>query len=58
MTVLHCSACDRVIKPGEKYVEELRAVRVVGESPPMYAAKFNWCEQCDELASELIGEVL
>lgn len=51
MTV-SCDYCDKHIKRGETYYEINIATRVVGEPPPIYAAKLIQCVRCERLESK------
>lgn len=53
---LSCDHCLRIIYPGEEYAEVLEAARTAGDPPPKYAAKFNYCTECDEERDELYEE--
>lgn len=44
---VRCDCCERRIEDGETYYETLVARRVVGDPPPMYAAKSVQCADCD-----------
>ena len=51
-TKIHCDSCDRLLVAGERYIETLVARMIVGEPPPMYAAKLYTCETCENAKEE------